>query len=102
MPPHPRPHAPSPPCTLQVAGLPTNLHFLQRLSAHPSFMAAQDLDTGFIARHGAQLLAPEPLTPEVAALAAVARHLIKVCGVCLTGQCVCLTRVLTGCGGLDR
>jgi len=41
-----------------VAGVKTNLAFLRRILAHPSFAAAQ-LDTGFIERHQADLL-PAP------------------------------------------
>jgi hypothetical protein len=36
---------------VQVAGLPTNMTFLQRLAAHPAFIGLE-LDTGFIGRHG--------------------------------------------------
>lgn len=53
----------------QVAGLPTNLAFLQDLSAHPAFEEL-DLDTGFIERHRQTLLAAETAPPFVAALAA--------------------------------
>lgn len=53
----------------QVAGLPTNLAFLQDLSAHPEFIGL-DLDTGFIERHKATLLDRAPAPPDVAALAA--------------------------------
>ena len=41
-------------------------------------MSADDLDTGFIGRHGGELLDPKPASPEVAAMAAVARHMVKV------------------------
>eukprot|EP00878_Enallax_costatus_P011806 GHUV01012324.1.p1 GENE.GHUV01012324.1~~GHUV01012324.1.p1 ORF type:complete len:586 (+),score=181.25 GHUV01012324.1:1012-2769(+) len=53
----------------QVAGFPTNLSFLQDLSAHPAFEAL-DLDTGFIERHRKTLLEPQSVQPHVAALAA--------------------------------
>lgn len=56
----------------QVAGLPTNLEFLQRLAAHPAFEGLE-LDTGFIQRYQSELLAPAPVEPELAAVAAVAR-----------------------------
>jgi 3-methylcrotonyl-CoA carboxylase alpha subunit len=47
-----------------VGGFKTNLGFLQRVLAHPSF-AAGELDTGFIPRHQAQLLpAASPLPAE--------------------------------------
>jgi 3-methylcrotonyl-CoA carboxylase alpha subunit len=41
----------------QVGGVKTNIAFLARLSGHPAFKAA-DLDTSFIERHQADLLAP--------------------------------------------
>lgn len=41
-----------------VAGVKTNLSFLEKILAHPAF-AAQELDTGFIEKHSAQLL-PKP------------------------------------------
>jgi 3-methylcrotonyl-CoA carboxylase alpha subunit len=50
-----------------VAGLTTNLDFLRRLARHPALHAAA-LDTGFIARHAADLLH----APEAAPLAALA------------------------------
>ncbi|KAG2439506.1 hypothetical protein HXX76_004860 [Chlamydomonas incerta] len=64
----------------QVAGLPTNIPFLLRLAAHPDFAAAtrSELTTAFIARHRDALLAPQPVPDEVAALAAVSRHLLAV------------------------
>ncbi|WNW12174.1 acetyl/propionyl/methylcrotonyl-CoA carboxylase subunit alpha [Pseudomonas sp. DTU_2021_1001937_2_SI_NGA_ILE_001] len=46
-----------------VAGLKTNLVFLQRILAHPAFADAQ-LDTGFIERHRQQLLPPAEPLPE--------------------------------------
>ena len=42
---------------MRVAGVKTNLAFLRRTLAHPAFAQAQ-LDTGFIARHQADLLPP--------------------------------------------
>ncbi|BDG71210.1 acetyl/propionyl/methylcrotonyl-CoA carboxylase subunit alpha [Roseomonas fluvialis] len=56
----------------QVAGLSTNLGFLRRLTAHPAMRAAE-LDTGFIARHAAELIPPPRETPAraLAAFAAV-------------------------------
>eukprot|EP00879_Flechtneria_rotunda_P001862 GHRR01002033.1.p1 GENE.GHRR01002033.1~~GHRR01002033.1.p1 ORF type:complete len:621 (+),score=231.38 GHRR01002033.1:1707-3569(+) len=53
----------------QVAGLSTNLGFLQDLAAHPAFIDL-DLDTGFIERHRSTLLGPVKLDPAVAAVAA--------------------------------
>ncbi|BBK35908.1 biotin carboxylase subunit of acetyl-CoA carboxylase [Allostella sp. ATCC 35155] len=56
----------------EVAGLTTNRDFLGRLVRHPAFAAA-DLDTGFIARHGDDLLAPaEPAAAADVAAAALA------------------------------
>ena len=60
----------------QVTGLRTNLDLLRGIAAHPAFAAA-DLDTGFIARHGAALLpAAGGAAPDlaVAAVAALALH----------------------------
>jgi len=45
-----------------VGGFKTNLGFLKRVLAHPSF-AAGELDTGFIPRHQAQLLPPASELP---------------------------------------
>ena len=45
---------------------------------HPSFASAERLDTSFIQLHKAVLLAPQPMPPKAAAIAAVARHLFKV------------------------
>ena len=52
-----------------MGGLHTNLSFLQRMVAHPSFAAA-DLDTTFIKKHEEQLLGIQALAPETCALAA--------------------------------
>jgi 3-methylcrotonyl-CoA carboxylase alpha subunit len=55
---------------VRVAGITSNLAFLRRLVGHPAMHAAQ-LDTGFAARHAADLIpAPTPAPP--AALAAAA------------------------------
>ncbi|GLC58882.1 hypothetical protein PLESTB_001413000 [Pleodorina starrii] len=65
----------------QVSGLPTNVPFLLRLATHPAFVAAAapaDLTTAFIQQHREQLLAPQIVPQEVAAMAAVARHLLSV------------------------
>ena len=57
-------------CT--VAGLVTNRDFLAALAAHPKFMAGA-VDTGFIARHRAELVpAPKPADDTVLGLAALA------------------------------
>ncbi len=55
-----------------VIGIASNRHFLRRALAHPAFQAG-DIDTGFIARHGADLLidksaAPDPTLVLLAAL----------------------------------
>ncbi|MEA2841819.1 MAG: 3-methylcrotonyl-CoA carboxylase alpha subunit [Methylobacteriaceae bacterium] len=55
----------------QIAGLKTNIGFLARLANHPAFKAA-DLDTRFIERHQADLLAvPESASDKAYALAAL-------------------------------
>ena len=59
----------------EVVGPRTNLRFLQALAGHPAFAAAE-LDTGFIARHRADLLpSPEPAGSAVLALASLAEIL---------------------------
>lgn len=60
-----------------MGGLATNQAFLRRLSDHPAFVAAE-LDTAFIARHGAELTAVPDLTPELAALAALATYALQI------------------------
>jgi 3-methylcrotonyl-CoA carboxylase alpha subunit len=55
----------------QIAGLNTNISFLGRLANHPAFATA-DLDTSFIERHQAELLAAqEPAPAKAFALAAL-------------------------------
>ena len=55
----------------RVAGMTTNLAFLRRLAAHPAMLAA-DLDTGFAARHAADLIPPkQPAPPAALAVAAL-------------------------------
>jgi 3-methylcrotonyl-CoA carboxylase alpha subunit len=55
-----------------VAGVASNLDMLGRIVAHPDF-AAGGIDTGFIAREGATLLAPQGAPPEdVLCIAALA------------------------------
>jgi len=54
----------------RVAGIATNLDFLARLVAHPAMQAAA-LDTGFIARHAADLLPPARPAPPLALAAAI-------------------------------
>ncbi|MEO8714935.1 MAG: acetyl-CoA carboxylase biotin carboxylase subunit [Acetobacteraceae bacterium] len=54
-----------------IAGVASNLDLLGRIAAHPDF-AAGGIDTGFIAREAAILLAPQrPPPPEVLAAAAL-------------------------------
>ncbi len=64
----------------EVAGVQTNLRLLRGIVAHAAFVAAE-LDTGFIHRHAATLLAspPEP-SPAVVAAAVVALLEIQVAG----------------------
>jgi 3-methylcrotonyl-CoA carboxylase alpha subunit len=55
----------------EIAGLATNVAFLSALAAHPAF-AAGEIDTGFIARHHADLLPPaEPASDRILGLAAL-------------------------------
>jgi 3-methylcrotonyl-CoA carboxylase alpha subunit len=54
----------------QVAGLPTNLDFLSAIAAHPAFLAGE-IDTGFVARHGADLV-PKPASADATRLALAA------------------------------
>ena len=58
----------------QVVGLQTNLGLLRRIAAHPAFGAAE-LDTGFIGRHGTDLLSQREPAPSAALAAAVLRVL---------------------------
>ncbi len=59
----------------QVAGVTTNISFLQRVVAHPAFANAR-LDTGLIARHQAELLAPPAApSPQILAVAAIGEFL---------------------------
>ncbi|MGH7041802.1 MAG: acetyl/propionyl/methylcrotonyl-CoA carboxylase subunit alpha [Acetobacteraceae bacterium] len=57
--------------SFEIAGVACNLDLLARIAAHPEF-AAGGIDTGFIAREAATLLAPQPPPPaEVLAAAAL-------------------------------
>ncbi|WP_283094304.1 biotin carboxylase N-terminal domain-containing protein [Sediminicoccus sp. KRV36] len=56
---------------LDVQGIGNNAVFLGRLARHPALLAGE-LDTGFIARHAAELLAPTEAAPEAMLLAAMA------------------------------
>jgi 3-methylcrotonyl-CoA carboxylase alpha subunit len=61
----------------EIAGCNNNVDFLAALAAHPAFAAAQ-VDTGFIARHRADLVhAPEPASDRVLALAALGELLAR-------------------------
>jgi len=61
--------------TCEIVGLPTNLAFLAGVAAHPDF-AAGHIETGFIAKHLADLLPlPSPAPEQVRALAALAAML---------------------------
>jgi 3-methylcrotonyl-CoA carboxylase alpha subunit len=58
-----------------VAGVTTNISFLQRVVAHPAFAEAR-LDTGLISRHHAELFAPpQPPSPRVLAVTAIGEFL---------------------------
>ena len=59
----------------EILGVRTNLAFLERLVAHPSFLAGET-DTAFIERHRADLLpAPGEVPPEALVAAAARVHL---------------------------
>ena len=58
----------------QVVGVRTNLDLLRGIAGHPAFASA-DLDTGFIARHGAALLPSGGGTPDLAVAAVIAQAL---------------------------
>jgi 3-methylcrotonyl-CoA carboxylase alpha subunit len=56
----------------QAVGLATNLAFLARVAAHPAY-AAGEVDTGFIERHGRELMPPQAAaTDQVLALTSLA------------------------------
>jgi acetyl/propionyl-CoA carboxylase alpha subunit len=55
-----------------LLGVKTNLAFLERVLAHPAYLAG-DTDTGFIERHRADLLPSEAQVPVEALVAAAAR-----------------------------
>ena len=58
----------------QVTGVRTNLDLLRGIARHPAFASA-DLDTGFIARHGDDLLSAQGPAPVLAVAAVVAQVL---------------------------
>jgi 3-methylcrotonyl-CoA carboxylase alpha subunit len=55
----------------EVAGIPTNLAFLQSILRHPDF-AVGEIDTGFIERHRAELRPDETIPLRAVALASLA------------------------------
>ena len=58
---------------VEVVGLATNAAFLKRLAEHPAFVAGE-VDTGFLGRHGADVIPAEtPASDRVLALATLAR-----------------------------
>jgi len=59
----------------EAVGVQTNLGLLRRIAAHPAFGAAE-LDTGFIGRHGADLMPRHEPAPAIA-LAAVALDVLR-------------------------
>ena len=61
----------------EVVGVTTNLGLLRAIAAHPTF-AAGDLDTGFIARHATDLMAPAKETDETEAAILAAAALTVV------------------------
>lgn len=61
-----------------VVGPHTNLHFLRRLTSHPSFMH-EELETGFIEKHREELFEPE-VEPDGADLAQVGLYLAAEVG----------------------
>ena len=68
----------------EVLGVQTNLGLLRRIAAHPDF-ATGAVDTGFIGRHEATLLAPPEPAPFVA-LAAAAAHVLARPGAHASGD----------------
>ncbi|WP_043836730.1 acetyl/propionyl/methylcrotonyl-CoA carboxylase subunit alpha [Muricoccus aerilatus] len=61
----------------EITGPATNLALLGAIAAHPAFRYGE-LDTGFIARHAAELLPPARPAPRAALAAAVARLLLDL------------------------
>ena len=58
---------------VEVVGLATNADFLKRLAEHPAFVAGE-VDTGFLGRHGTEVVPAEaPASDRVLALATLAR-----------------------------
>ena len=63
--------------SLQIAGFPTNVAFVQRLLNHREFRKGP-VDTGFISRHEEELLAPVSLSNSTAVIAAIAMLMRQV------------------------
>ena len=61
----------------EVAGVATNIEFLQRLVAHDAFAHAR-LDTGLIDKHRDALLCPNPATPARALIAAAVAEYLAI------------------------
>ena len=58
---------------VEIVGLATNVDFLKRLAEHPAFVAGE-VDTGFLDRHGVDVIPVEtPASDRVLALATLAR-----------------------------
>lgn len=58
---------------LQVAGLPTNIEFLQSAASHPAFVEG-GVDTSFLDKHLKEVLPPKQPVPALAtALSAIAQ-----------------------------
>ncbi len=57
----------------EIEGVSTNRAFLARLASHPAFIA-EEIDTGFLARHEASLFETVPAPPAV--VAAAAQHVM--------------------------
>ena len=55
----------------QIAGVPTNLTFVNQLVGHPAFVAA-DLDINFIEKHSSTLFPAEPSPPSLTGVAVAA------------------------------
>jgi 3-methylcrotonyl-CoA carboxylase alpha subunit len=70
---------------LEIEGLGNNARFLRRLARHPALQAGE-LDTGFIARHAAVLLAPPEAAPDQVLIAAAAGGLTLTRGLSVGGQ----------------
>ncbi len=61
---------------VQIVGVATNVPFLGKIAAHPSF-ARSEVDTGFIERHRETLLSPVPPAPDSVLALAVLDILLR-------------------------